>query len=167
MKITLYSDLHLEFGSFEPSEGEVCVLAGDICLAEDITNPVYLKFFRQVSERFDKVFYVLGNHEHYYWDFNLTEGSIRRHLPQNITLLQNEFELYEGVHFIGATMWTDFHNANQAEMLDAQLAMSDYKIIHDGEELLAPHTTLQSHDDTIHWFNQVLPTLRGKKVIVT
>ena len=40
MNITLYSDLHLEFEDpkrdkvFEPGEGEVCILAGDICMAE-------------------------------------------------------------------------------------------------------------------------------------
>ena len=173
MNITLYSDLHLEFEDpdrtkvFEPGEGEVCILAGDICMAEEIYRPMYHKFFTQVSERFDRAYYVMGNHEHYFYDFAKTEETLRLALPSNIILLQNQSDFYNGVHFIGATMWSDFHNANATEMLDAQIRMNDYHTITNQNDKLTPHQTLRNHDETITWFNQVLPTLNGKKVVIT
>ena len=38
MKIKLLSDVHLEFGDFDPGTGDVLILAGDVCTAESFVR---------------------------------------------------------------------------------------------------------------------------------
>ena len=78
MKISVASDIHLEFGDldFENTEGaEVLILSGDICVANDLDynniestvtyrSTRYHGFFERCCERFPHVSSVLGNHEH-------------------------------------------------------------------------------------------------------
>ena len=62
MKVRVLSDLHLEFQDdfyLEIPEGDVLILAGDICLAADYDN--YHPFFEQCVAKYNKVFYVLYN----------------------------------------------------------------------------------------------------------
>mgnify|MGYP000303669937 CR=1 FL=1 len=175
MKIRVMSDLHLEFeeANIHPGEGDVLVLAGDIITAADAGSSKlgrkFDTFFRQAVEGYNKVFYVMGNHEHYNGFFELTERKLRDVLPAGITLLQNQSELYEGVHFVGASLWTDFEGGDGSSMLYAQQHMNDYHVIHstDGYEPLSPSQTLNSHSETMSWFRQCLPTLRGKVVVIT
>ena len=167
MKVTVYSDLHLEFGSFEPDEGEVCVLAGDICTAEDADNPAYERFWKRIGERFDKVFYVMGNHEHYHHDFDATDAVLRTLIPTNTTLLNNEVVEYNGVNFIGTTLWSDFKGAKPDEMNRCHSVMNDYRIIWLGENNYSPHDALYNFDEAISFFNNTLPELKGKKVVIT
>ena len=167
MNLTVYSDLHLEFGSFEPDEGEVCVLAGDICCAEDAENPVYKRFWKRIGERFNKVFYVMGNHEHYNNDFDETESILMTIIPDNTSLLNNTSEVYEGINFIGTTMWSDFKGAKPDEMNKAQMTMNDYRTIFRGDKNLSPYDVLYNFDEAISFFNQTLPEASGKKVVIT
>ena len=179
MNIKVLSDLHLEFekpgSEFDPGTGDVLVLAGDICTACDLEvdafnmKEVYKNFFRKCSEGFNKVFYVMGNHEHYHWTFDDTAVTLRAHLPENFTLLDNNSEFYEGVHFVGATMWADWCNRDAHMMKLGKERMNDYQTI---DYLipgmaLEPMDTLHEHVNTIEWFKQALPTLRGKVVVIT
>lgn len=179
MKIKVLSDLHLEFekpwSTFNPGSGEVLVLAGDICNAADFQEDafdlkaVYQNFFNKCSQNFDKVFYVMGNHEHYGWTLNDSARVLRENLPDNFTLLDNNSEYYKGVHFVGATMWADFCGRDKDMMRLGGERMNDYAAIDyafPGMQM-EPTDTLYEHDNTLYWFKQVLPTLRGKVVVVT
>lgn len=179
MNIKVLSDLHLEFEKpdceFNPGTGDVLVLAGDICTAidlkEDLFNMkrVYKEFFRKCSEGFNKVFYVMGNHEHYHHTFNQTARVLRQHLPSNFTLLDNSSEFYNGVHFVGGTMWGNFCGEDEKMMELGEERMNDYQTIDYSftKPGLFPSDTVQEHNYTVQWFKQVLPTLRGKVVMVT
>ena len=167
MNINLYSDIHLEFGPFDPTEGEVCVLAGDICTAEDSDNPLYESFWRRIGQRFDKVFYVMGNHEHYHHDFEETVGVLRSLIPNNTTLLNNEAVEYNGVNFIGTTMWSDFKGGKRDEMDRAMLSMNDYQCIRVGDRNLSPYDVLYTFDEAIAFLNNALHDSSGKKVVIT
>ena len=175
----MYSDLHLEFqddSEFYPGTGDVLVLAGDICSARDLADKnsrakKYKKFFKLCSENYNKVFYVMGNHEHYDYIFDKTEETIRENLPSGITLLQNQSEFYKGWHFVGATMWADFEDANIVSMSECQASMNDYNYVHTNKNKnftkLTPIDTLKEHIHTSEWFNQCLPTLRGPVMMIT
>ena len=179
MKIKVLSDLHLEFEKpwsvVDPGKGDVLVLAGDICSAIDLVDDrfqlksVYLNFFRKCSEGFNKVFYVMGNHEHYGGTLGESADILRRNLPENFTLLDNNSEHYEGVHFVGATLWADWCGRDKEMMQLGGDRMNDYNCISypfPGMDM-QPSDTLYEHDNTVYWFNQALPTLRGKVVVVT
>lgn len=116
MKIQYMSDLHLEFAPMQvpPKLGDVLILAGDVHLG---TNALY--FLEQCSFVFDKVFYILGNHEYYGQDMWKLPGKIRDALAgidsdgkvqfepiKNVHLLDNDVISHEGVNFIGTTLWS-------------------------------------------------------------
>ena len=154
---------------YHPGTGEVLVLAGDIGVAGDLhdEDSYFQRFLADCAAGYDKVFMVLGNHSSYDYDFTQTLGTHRALMPEGITLLENQSEYYGGVHWVGATMWSDFKNGNPIEMLQAGDSMNDYHIIRHGDRTLQPADTLHEHDETIAWFNQCLPTLRGKVVMIT
>mgnify|MGYP001215659058 FL=1 len=68
MKIRVMSDLHLEFDrdgeSPAPGTGDILVLAGDICMASDFNENV-AQFFDKAVAGYNRVLYVMGNHEGY------------------------------------------------------------------------------------------------------
>lgn len=179
MRINYMSDLHLEFegSDLDPGTGEVLILAGDVCTAssfvmrgEETWKKRYLDFFNKCVEGYDRVFYVMGNHEHYSYFYDETEKTLREFLPEGITLLHNQSEYYNGVHFVGATMWTDFDNGNGVVMESAKQQMNDYHTVYVKKTMdkLSPDQTLKDHDNTINWFGQCVPTLaQGPVVMIT
>lgn len=173
MKVNLLSDLHTEFWDKQvvnPGEGEVLILAGDIGLAvslKSVSGRYYREFINTAARGYDKVFYVLGNHEHYEHTFEETVSDIKQFVPKNVTVLNNSSECYGGVHFVGATMWSGFDKENTKVMKLAEECMNDYQCIISEGHQLTPQHTLWEHNNTIEWFEQVLPNLNGDVVMVT
>jgi Icc-related predicted phosphoesterase len=173
MKVKLLSDCHTEFWKkqeLDPGTGEVLILAGDIGLVADLgtkDGQIYEQFLAKCSEGYDKVFYVLGNHEHYYYDIKQTAETLRTYLPENFTLLDNSSEFYKGVHFIGGTLWADFKNQDPMVMWDCQRIMTDYHVIVEGERKLTPKDTYELHTNSCDWMDRALETLRGPIVMIT
>jgi predicted phosphodiesterase len=129
MKIQVMSDLHLEF---EPEnrpkispKADVLVYAGDISSSErDIQY--YFEEVRKCTEA--PIVYVLGNHE-FYGKF-LHQVSAYKDAVKGISnchILDKDSFSFEGVRFIGCTLWTDFDDRRGE--LDAQIGMADYKHI--------------------------------------
>ena len=121
MKLRYFSDLHLEF--IEPNQieyfvrqiphgiDEVCILAGDI------GNPYqyhYDSFFKFISQNFKKTFVISGNHEYYNKTKTVQETNefMKDYFQRfdNITFLNNDYEIYENHCFIGTTLWSKIIN---------------------------------------------------------
>jgi Icc-related predicted phosphoesterase len=163
MKVALASDLHLEFGDldFENTEGaEVLILSGDICVAHDLMphnmNPLmdevvqmfniptisdsytrslrYQAFFERCCARFPQVIYILGNHEHYYRDYNTTILHIKHMLSRfaNLHILEQEMVTVGNVNFLGGTLWTDM-NQEDPNTMSGLTTMNDFRIIFKGD----------------------------------
>ena len=167
MNVTVFSDIHLEFSPMDPGTGDVLILAGDICTAYELgtgsdLDKRYQEFFAKCVAGYNKVFYTLGNHEHYYGVWELNERKIRENIPSEISVLLNQSEYYNGWHFVGTTLWADFNNQNPVMMQTVALSMNDYhQVIKMDGTPLQPRDTLAAHDETVAWLKQVLPTLRG------
>ena len=180
MKIITGSDLHLEhyfnfmdfgFSSYfkhNEYEADVLILAGDVldtsCLFLDRVD----EWFSNLSDRYEHVLYVMGNHEHYCGDFALTAERIGRQLARypNIRLLDKRGVTINGVRFFGGTMWTNFNNGDPIAMYDAKRGMNDYYMVknsktpvsfkkkdengnvtfHEREGKLTPHDVLEDHN---------------------
>lgn len=143
MRFSVASDIHLEFGKIDirnTGKADVLILAGDIMVAKDLGNGYNYaqKFFEQVSQEFDKVIYVMGNHEHYRFDFAKTESRIREFLSQfpNVNFLEKSHIEIGDTMFVGATMWTNFNKNDEISKLVADKGMNDFRIIENSNRMI-------------------------------
>ena len=121
LRIQYASDIHLEFLKKIP---KIQVMADVLCLAGDIGYPfsgIYKDFLIKMSTDFKKVFLIAGNHEYYNKERDthtieqiqekiksvITENNLK-----NVTFLNRSTEEYEGVTFVGATLWSDIKHLN-------------------------------------------------------
>ena len=150
MKIALASDLHLEFADIilkNEDNADVLLLAGDICVAKDIMeNGVAFAeksqrihdFFKRCCFQFPKVIYVVGNHEHYHWDFKYTVSHLKKMLSylDNLIILDTETYTHGDVTFIGGTLWTDMNKEDYLTMFHTQRCMSDFSVIKNSNRMV-------------------------------
>ena len=163
MLIKPVSDLHLEFSDFDvPHDGaDVLILAGDVLVAKYLQYPaiglgvVFQEFLARVSDTFEHVIYVAGNHEFYKGYLNKSYNLMREEADKhgNIHILQNSIKKIGDVTFIGGTLWTDFHNNDPLVQYYAKDNMSDYRMITIDRENgsyggLRPHDVYMEHVKT-------------------
>lgn len=173
MKLLVYSDLHLEFGTdFKPpadSDADVLILAGDITIFSKNKLNKLGKFLQE----WDKpILYIAGNHEYYTQKcMKRVRGGFKKWASSkhpNLTFLENEEITIGDVHFFAGTMWTDFNKANPIAMQLASQYMNDYRYIYNGEFSISPSDTLELHsiyvEKLIAWFEKDLP---GKRVVIS
>ena len=187
MKIALASDIHLEFGPIELANdqgADVLILAGDICQAVDAPNDtqvgrVVQTFFEQVSARFPKVIYIMGNHEHYQGDFARSRERLQRMLDQhachNVHLLEKDTVTIKDVTFVGGTLWTDFNREDSLCMWHAGQSMNDYRVCRNSDRgisgggyasRLQPEDTLAEHKAMLEYIRQVTEGQTDKQFVV-
>lgn len=168
MKIHLLSDLHLEFGGFEPppTGADVVVLAGDIHVkARGVA-------WAQKTFGDTPVIYVTGNHEYYDGSLGHTLEKMRKLAEgTNVHLLQNNVITIQGVRFIGATLWTDYRLTGNQPLAqwDAQQRMSDFKYIRDAKfSRVKPYKLLEEHARSRFFIEeQLAQPFEGETVVVT
>lgn len=132
MRLLAISDLHFEFHrdggrafveGLSPDGVDVLVLAGDICLAEEIPNTM-----RMFCERFAHVVYVCGNHEFY----NSTREEVLRRCDEasrqsmNLSVLDKQVVEINGTRFVGAPLWFGKSRAPKAGMTDFRVIRGDF-----------------------------------------
>ena len=149
MKISLVSDVHLEFGDLDFDNGqgaEVLILGGDICVAHDITQrdpygvmgPEYRSnrfhdFFQRCHDRFPHVIYIVGNHEYYNGDFATSFAHLKDvlgYLPR-LHVLEKESITIGDITFLCGTLWTDMNAEDPDTLYRIRRHMNDFRIIKD------------------------------------
>src|SRR5213595_3294241 len=117
MKLQLLSDLHIEVHphlELAPAPGaDLLVLAGDIGSYQTGSRLLDSDFgLARFSPRHGwpvPVLYVPGNHEYDKLDFDETHTRLRDLCEQlDITWLEREEVVLQGVRFVGTTLWSDF-----------------------------------------------------------
>ena len=184
MKIALGSDLHLEFGAIElhnTEAADVLILSGDILVAKHLNGVHhhdlrYRKFFQECCERFPKVVYVLGNHEHYAHDVQETLAYLKQQLVyDNLYILENETVDIGDYTFVGATVWTDMNAEDSLTLYHVDAMMSDFRTILNGARTvnewgkparLTPEDTVVLHKKSMDYINHVVDNDPDKKYIV-
>jgi len=114
MRIQYCSDLHLEFpqnASHMKNNplipfGEILVIAGDVAYLGDkfSENP----FWDQVSEDFEQVYVIPGNHEFYggYDSGMCLKQNYREEIRENVTLLNNAVVEHPDSRLIFTSLWS-------------------------------------------------------------
>lgn len=167
MRLQILSDLHLEFGDYQPPRvpADAVVLAGDIHQGAAGLN--------WAKRHFPKtpVVYVLGNHEFYGQAIpDLTQTLKRRTADSPIHVLENNAFKLGGFVFLGCTLWTDFQlgsNFHSAK-LTAEQELNDFEMIqqpgHCGRFRAAD--AVRIHARSVRWLQTQLARLDPRQTIV-
>jgi predicted phosphodiesterase len=119
------------------------------------------------------VIYVGGNHEAYGVDIDITLAKAREAAAgTNVFVMEDDSVTIDGVTFLGAVGWTDFHLFGDQEraMRVAGDVMNDYRKIRTGgyRYRLRPKDTLARHMATSAFLQRELSKPRtGPRVVVT
>ena len=177
MKVRLYSDLHNEFSLFDvpvmkDEHLQILILAGDIGIAKaGQRQNTIIDFLEELSPRFHKILYVLGNHEFYGCDYSTVHNTLYEetdHL-KNVVILQDSFVRINDVIFVGATLWTDFKSGDSFVMNEATRGMNDYRAIKDhrsGYRKLSPETILMEHYNSKDYIFHIASENRDSKIVM-
>jgi Icc-related predicted phosphoesterase len=187
MNISLVSDLHLDISKhLELPGGDVLIIAGDACEARELVKehhstkvlpytggsfPCY-DFFEFECAKYKKVFYVMGNHEHYHGKFWKTKNELERVFPSNITILENQCEEYEVVLFVGATLWTDMNKSDPLTLTSMATYMNDYRLItyhypqYNAYHKMRPLDTVKMHYESKRYIEETVKSHTDKPVVV-
>lgn len=160
MKISIGSDIHLEFGklTLKNKDGaDVLVLAGDICCARDLYDLEFESnkskalhdFFYQTCQEFDHVIYVMGNHEHYDYDFAFTAAHLKQCLGyiSNLHILDKETFTLGDVTFVGSTLWTDMNGEDEDTLYMVAHRMNDFRLIKNSNRMSTRNVPLYLKDE--------------------
>jgi predicted phosphohydrolase len=171
MKIQYCSDLHLEFHDNRAfvaeyplyPEGDILLLGGDIVTFDKLHYAQ--DFFNYVSDHFEAIYWVPGNHEYYYGDISQRSGSFEEKITGNVTLLNNTVLNYKGTELIFSTLWSAISPAHAWQV---ERRMNDFEAIRDNE---ARFTTIKYHElhrAAVEFLTEALyEPVQGPRVVVT
>jgi predicted phosphodiesterase len=167
MKLHVLSDLHTEFGEFDPPEtdADIVVLAGDIGVG---TTGIEWAG-RQFTEK--PVIYVPGNHEYYRHDIGITDA-LKSAAPANVHVLDRDVYEIDGVRLLGTTLWTDFRLYGEGDAWfsrqKAKCSIDDFTAIGNEGRRFTPEDSVQLHEASKAWLvRELRKTFEGSTVVVT
>lgn len=182
MRISLYSDLHLEMVvhrkgalAWEPPvlDVDVVILAGDIgSHAHGIEWAATA--FRKLPAS-PEIIYVVGNHEYYGAHIEELTAELRKAAKRlGVHFLENDVIEIAGVRFLGTALWSDFKLYGSDERMinsihAARNYISDYSTIFGvDQKFIEPRDTIQLHRDARAFLERELAKpFDGKTVVVT
>lgn len=163
MRINYFSDIHLEFGALDApdNDADIVIAAGDIGISTQGVD--WLKTLNK------PVVYIAGNHEFYTHEYQQTLRLIRKQCAgSNVRFLENDCFVFQGVRFLGCTLWTDLfvEGDKKAEALGKSL--NDFRRIQFAEKSFDLMEFSQLHQSSKTWLEQELAQpFFGKTVVIT
>jgi predicted phosphodiesterase len=163
VRINYFSDIQLEFGLLEApdNDADIIVAAGDIGIGAQGLD--WLKALNK------PVIYVAGNHEFYTQEYQQILQAIRKQCAgSNVHFLENDCFIFQGVRFLGCTLWADLfvEGDKKAEALGKTL--NDFRKIKFDQKTFDAVDFSQLHQRSKTWLEQQLrQPFSGKTVVVT
>lgn len=171
MKIHLLSDLHLSVHPMVAPkvDADVVVVGGD--LARPQGSIEWAKQFDQPT------LFVAGNHEFYGSDLVTTVAQLRDHAQgTRIHVLECDEWRFEGVRFLGCTLWSDYRLISDRVQRELGLQQA-VSMVHDFSriavapgrpELFTPAVSQALFDKSVAWLESKFgETHAGSTVVVT
>jgi len=171
MKVQYCSDLHLEFKENHEflkrnpikAEGEIMVLAGDIMPFAIMDR--FNDFLDYLSDSFEAVYWIPGNHEYYYDDIDKRVSAFTEKIRKNVFLINNKQIECKGVNFIFSTLWSHISPQNQWRLSQS---VSDFMVIKDNGGKLSPDKFNLLHKESVAFLRSAIENNKGgKSIIVT
>ena len=161
MNVQYISDIHLELLNNEQInkvkinlkiKADICILTGDI---GNPFLPHYYYFLLFLSNKFKKIFIIAGNHEYYNNYIMKTQVKINEIVNKfsNITFLNNTFEDYENIRWIGTTLWTQIDNLQYRindTVLIKDMTVEKYNELHNESIIFLTNTLQECFDNLIN-----------------
>jgi hypothetical protein len=144
----------------------------------------YHKFFQECAERFPIVIYIMGNHEHYNGDFNLSLSQLKLNLSylKNVHVLEKQTLVVDDITFIAGTLWTDMNKEDPNTLYAIRNYMNDFQIIKNSASLvhfrdsegkfktrvgaLTPQDVVEDHKAMLAFIKQNIQDKTKKFVVV-
>lgn len=137
MKLRVLSDFHTEGYKFdyERLDEDVLILAGDIGVGHGVIDWI------QALPQDLPIVFVAGNHEFYGHHFS----DMKKHFTEafkdtNVHFLNNSEWVFNGVRFLGGTMWSNFglFGEDQRHFVeyDSKRGITDFHVIRNGNDRL-------------------------------
>ena len=150
MKLQYISDLHENYPLVKP-------IAEYIAIIGDVTSPFdsnYEKYLSYLSQNFQAVFVVMGNHEYYGSIFKDAEKKMEEKCNQftNVFLLNNKSVLVNGTLIVGSTLWS---NINEESFI--YLNCKDF-IKMNGRRKMTIQDYIQKHKEAVEFIEQEVNT---------
>ena len=171
MKIQYASDLHLEFhqnrdflkeNPLKPV-GNILILGGDIIPFDIIER--YQDFLHFVSDNFETVYWLPGNHEYYKYDIADKSGCLHEAVKANVFLVNNTSAKVRDTKLVFSTMWSKI-KPEDAEYIEQE--MTDFELIKYKGERFSFEAFNRLHDDCMHFLRRELTEENsGKTIVVT
>lgn len=173
-RFQLISDLHLEFYKIIPNvipKSPYLLLAGDIGYPE---QPIFTHFLKDVSKKFETVFFTPGNHEYYqnykektsdYKTINELDIIMKNicNSFHNVVYLNNNSYILEDINIIGSTMWS---NVKRTDNL-----INDYFQIYKNKngkvENITINDILELHNNSVNYIKNEIKNSGKLNLIMT
>lgn len=163
MRINYFSDIHLEFGAcaVPDTDADIVIAAGDIGVYDQ--GLTWLK-------KIDKpVIYVAGNHEYYGHEYQDTLMMLKAGaINSNIYFLENDVLIYQGVRFLGCSLWTDLYVEGSVTANALAYSLNDFRKIRFKTGMFKPHQFSELYRSSKAWLERELAKpFNGKTIVVT
>ncbi|MDO9423502.1 MAG: metallophosphoesterase [Methylobacter sp.] len=163
MRINYFSDIHLEFGLQEApdNDADIIVAAGDIGISTQGID--WLKGLNK------PVIYVAGNHEFYTHEYRQTLRLIRKQCEgSNVCFLENDSFVFQGVRFLGCTLWADLFVEGEKKAAALGKTINDFRKIQFADKPFDVLLFSHLHQNSKTWLEQELAQpFSGKTVVIT
>ncbi|MDP2388370.1 MAG: metallophosphoesterase [Bacteroidota bacterium] len=171
LKIQYCSDLHLEFRENKEflkanplkAEGDILLLAGDIVPFAEMNK--HDAFFNEISDKFETVYWIPGNHEYYYFDAAMKSGSFNEKIRSNLFLVNNCALLQNNLRLIFSTLWSKISPAYEWQI---ERGMSDFQVIKYNGSRFSTSQFNQFHNESRDFIeHEITKDHAGKTIVVT
>jgi DNA repair exonuclease SbcCD nuclease subunit len=137
------------------------LLAGDIIPFKFIDR--FKDFFDYVSDNFEEVYWLPGNHEYYYFDVATKTGKLFEKIRKNVFLVNNVTIKHENVRLIFSTLWSKISDDKKIQI---SRGISDFHVVKYKDEVFSPDDFNHLHNESIDFIKQELNEKTADKTIV-
>ena len=163
MRINYFSDVHLEFGEQDlpETDADIIVAAGDI--------GIFNQGLDWLLATGKPVVYVAGNHEFYGYEYQQVLAMLREKCAgTQIHFLEKDYFIFQGVRFLGCTLWTDLFVEGVEKAQTLGKTLNDFRKVSYAGQAFEPAHFVDLYRESKAWLDAQLATpYPGQTIVVT
>jgi predicted phosphohydrolase len=134
--------------------GDILIIAGDLCYLEQIEYPEITAFFRILSDSFQAVYYIPGNHEFYgTTDIALLDKPLYSKIMDNVFFVNNYVERIDNIVLVLSALWSNLYSG-AIPLIKAKL--NDFHLIRYNDDRLTVELYNRLHQESVNFLRKTL-----------